>query len=195
MSKYLNHGNKLLYFAEKTNDSTYATPVKWNGLVGGEMENESESENIYADDIVYATSSGAKSKKVTLKVLQIPKEAETVICGKKYDANEMCTNTGTKKKVALMWCENVIDTETGKEFRRLHIFYDCFLVGQPKFETETDEDKVSVSEIELEFTSTANEEIVDSNMNAIDYVIVDESEKTKPIFDTLGTEVYIPTFA
>lgn len=195
MSKYLNHGNKLLYFAEKTSGSTYATPVKWNGLIGGEMENESESENFYADDIVYATLGGAKSKKVTLKVAQIPKEAETTICGKKYDENEMCTNTGTKKKVALMWCENVIDTETGKEFRRLHIFYDCFLVGQPKFETETDEDKASVSEIELEFTSTANEDIVDSNMNAIDYVIVDESEKTKPIFDTLGTEVYIPTFA
>lgn len=195
MAKYLAHGNSFLYMAVNNGNGSYATPQRIEGLISAEMENESESENFYADNIAYATLSGAKSKKISLKVAQLIKWFMTYGCGYKYDANGMSTPTGSKRKLAVMWCEQVVDVDSGEEHRRLHIFYNCMLNGQPKLETETDEDKAKVSEIELEFTATANENIKDSNGNAVDYVVVDESEDTRTIFDNLGTSVYVPTFA
>lgn len=191
MARLLHHGNKDLYMAVATS-TTFQTPQRCEGLISAELENESESEIFYADDIAYATLRGAKSRKLTLKVAQINNFMAKACMGVEWDENTMGTTTGAKSKLAIYWCENAVDVDTGSTTRRLHILYNCVLNGQPKLETETDEDKAKVSEIELEFVCSSNEAVIDKNGNTVDYVTVLESERTKPIFDKLATKVYTP---
>lgn len=192
--RFLQHGNDSLFFAV-FNGSTYATPFKATGLISAEVENESESEAFYADNIAYATLKGAASSTITLTVPYLHKWMKTYLCGYEWDTNGLGCVSGNKSKVAIMYCENIVNVDTNETHRRLHIFYNCMLSGQPKLETETDEDKANVAEIELEFSATPHPTLVDNDGVPVSHVIVDENETTKPIFEQLGKSVYAPTFA
>lgn len=193
--RFLNHGAQDLYYASLNPDGTYYTPRRWEGMISGEIEDESEKENFYADDIVYATLPGAKLRKVSLKVAQIPETAMISVCGfEKDDATGFLCDSNLKKRVAVYWCEKIVDVDTNTSFRRMHILYNAILNGKPKFETETNEDKASVSEIELEFNNFAHPTLVDGDGESVDYVVIDESPATQTIFDNMATKVYVPQF-
>lgn len=192
--KNLIHGASSLVMAVNNGDGTYATPQIIPGLVEAESESEGESEDYYADDIVFANLKGAKSSKITMKISYLTKWFMTYGCGYKYDVNGMSTPTGKKRNLLVGWCEKVVDANTGEEKRKLHLYYNCKLKGQPKTSTKTNEDKAKPNEIELEFTAMVNSNLQDDTGEPIDYIIVNENEKTKSIFDNLDKKVYIPTF-
>lgn len=190
MAKLFLHGNSNLHMAVATSD-TFQTPQKCPGLISGELEDQSESEIHYADDINYAVLRGAKLKKLKLKVSQITNFMAKACMGVEWDENLMGTTTGDKSRLCIYWCENAVDTVTNTTVRKLHILYNCVLNGQPKIETNSNEDKAKPNEIELEFLCYENPAVILNN-KPCDYTSVLESEKSKAIFDALDTKVYTP---
>lgn len=194
--RILIHGNEGLVTAVwNAQTSSWATPNIHEGLVGVEMESESENEIFYADDIAYATLGGNSVRKVTLNLCNIENNLRTYGCGYKSDSNGLMVNTGTKNYLAVQFIQRCKDVDTGEEFRRLHILYKCQVSGQPKESTETNEDKLTPVEWEVELSAMGNPAVTNKAGTPIDYVVVDESPETADIFANYTKQIYKPTFA
>lgn len=190
MARYLNHGNRELWWAPIEN-GRIGTPQRWHGLASTEQESEQESENIYKDDIVYYTLEGDASYKLTLKVAQIPSEFAKACLGYVETVEGAWAPSGSKKPCVVFFRNTILDGETGAERPKLHFFYNA-LVSDPKLETGTDEDKPTENEIELEFSCTKSTIVTDADDIPVANSSIERTETNKAFFDTYKTAVLVP---
>lgn len=194
--RILTHGAEgFVYAVWNPTTSSFYTPQVHEGLTSVEIENESDVELFYADNIAYATLSGNSTRKITLGLCNIENNLRTYGCGYKSADNGLMIDTGSKSYLAVQFIEKCKDVDSGEEFRRLHIFYRCKINGQPKEETETNEDKLSPVEWEVELSSMGHPNITNSKGKLIDYVVVDETADNKSIFENYTKQIYRPLFA
>lgn len=200
MNKGLNSGASGLFFAEiKYNDqgqiTGFGVPFEQVGLVKFESECSASTKNIYADNRVHAGLTGSESDEISLNILQMDDDFQTIVRGGYKDANGGYTFNDEPKNVAVMHIENIIDTTNSSVMRRMHIFYQAKLTADPKKKHETDEDEIKHVEFECTLKATPCDFVKDKNGKPSTYGYLDETAENKAIFDDLASAgVPIATF-
>ena len=176
-------GLKNCYYAKATFDEdgnvSYAVPVRLPGAVSISLDPEGESENWYADDIVYAVLNNNAGYEGDLELALIPEEFSKDILHEEEDANGVLLENADAEfeRFALLF------EFTGDKKAIRHVFY-CCSASRPSQEGDTKEDEKEVKTEELSITASAL---------ANGYVKAKTSSNTsKEAYDKWYTEVYMP---
>ena len=171
-------GLKNCYYAKATFDEdgnvTYGKPVRLPGAVSIGLDPEGESENFYADDIVYVVLNNNAGYEGDLELALIPEEFLKDILHEEEDANGVLLENAdnTFERFALLF-----------EFTGDHVFY-CCSASRPSAEGDTKEDEKDVQTEELSIIASAL---------ANGYVKAKTGENTsKAVYDAWYDEVYMP---
>ena len=176
-------GLKNCYYAKATFDEdgnvTYGKPVRLPGAVSIGLDPEGESENFYADDIVYVVLNNNAGYEGDLELALIPEEFLKDILHEEEDANGVLLENAdnTFERFALLF------EFTGDQKAIRHVFY-CCSASRPSVEGETKEDEKEVQTEELSIIASAL---------ANGYVKAKTGENTsKAVYDAWYDEVYMP---
>ena len=186
MSKKTNKirfGLKNCYYAKATFDEdgnvTYDTPKRLPGAVSLSLDPEGESENFYADDIVYVVLNNNAGYEGDLELALIPEEFLKDILHEEEDANGVLLENAnsTFERFALLF------EFTGDQNAIRHVFY-CCSASRPSQEGDTKEDEKEVKTEELSIIASAL---------ANGYVKAKSSTNTsKAVYDAWYDAVYMP---
>lgn len=189
MSKKTNKirfGLKNCYYAKATFDEdgnvTYDTPKRLPGAVSLSLDPEGESENFYADDIVYVVLNNNAGYEGDLELALIPEEFLKDILHEEEDANGVLLENAnsTFERFALLF------EFTGDQNAIRHVFY-CCSASRPSAEGDTKEDEKEVKTEELSIIASAL---------ASGYVKAKSSVNTsKAVYDAWYDAVYMPPAA
>ena len=176
-------GLKNCYYAKATFDEdgnvTYGKPVRLPGAVSIGLDPEGESENFYADDIVYVVLNNNAGYEGDLELALIPEEFLKDILHEEEDANGVLTENANNEfeRFALLF------EFTGDKNAIRHVLY-CCSASRPSVEGETKEDEKEVQTEELSIIASAL---------ANGYVKAKTGENTsKAVYDAWYDEVYMP---
>ncbi len=186
MSKKTNKirfGLKNCYYAKATFDEdgnvTYDTPKRLPGAVSLSLDPEGESENFYADDIVYVVLNNNAGYEGDLELALIPEEFLKDILHEEEDTNGVLLENAnsTFERFALLF------EFTGDQNAIRHVFY-CCSASRPSQEGDTKEDEKEVKTEELSIIASAL---------ANGYVKAKSSTNTsKAVYDAWYDAVYMP---
>jgi len=186
MSKKTNKirfGLKNCFYAKATFDEdgnvTYDTPKRLPGAVSLSLDPEGESENFYADDIVYVVLNNNAGYEGDLELALIPEEFLKDILHEEEDANGVLLENAnsTFERFALLF------EFTGDQNAIRHVFY-CCSASRPSQEGDTKEDEKEVKTEELSIIASAL---------ANGYVKAKSSANTsKAVYDAWYDAVYLP---
>ena len=189
MSKKKNkvrYGLKNCYYAKATFDEdgnvTYDTPKRLPGAVSLSLDPEGESENFYADDIVYVVLNNNAGYEGDLELALIPEEFLKDILHEEEDENGVLLENAnnTFERFALLF------EFTGDQHAIRHVFY-CCSASRPSQEGDTKEDEKEVKTEELSIIASAL---------ASGYVKAKSSANTsKAVYDAWYDAVYMPPAA
>jgi len=189
MSKKKNkvrYGLKNCYYAKATFDEdgnvTYDTPKRLPGAVSLSLDPEGESENFYADDIVYVVLNNNAGYEGDLELALIPEEFLKDILHEEEDENGVLLENAntTFERFALLF------EFTGDQHAIRHVFY-CCSASRPSQEGDTKEDEKEVKTEELSIIASAL---------ASGYVKAKSSINTsKAVYDAWYDAVYMPPAA
>ena len=176
-------GLKNCYYAKATFDEdgnvTYGKPVRLPGAVSIGLDPEGESENFYADDIVYVVLNNNAGYEGDLELALIPEEFLKDILHEEEDANGVLLENAdnTFERFALLF------EFTGDQKAIRHVFY-CCSASRPSAEGDTKEDEKDVQTEELSIIASAL---------ANGYVKAKSSANTsKAVYDAWYDAVYMP---
>jgi phi13 family phage major tail protein len=176
-------GLKNCYYAKATFDEdgnvTYGKPVRLPGAVSIGLDPEGESENFYADDIVYVVLNNNAGYEGDLELALIPEEFLKDILHEEEDANGVLLENAdnTFERFALLF------EFTGDQKAIRHVFY-CCSASRPSAEGDTKEDEKDVQTEELSIIASALTN---------GYVKAKTGENTsKAVYDAWYDEVYMP---
>ena len=176
-------GLKNCYYAKATFDEdgnvTYGKPVRLPGAVSIGLDPEGESENFYADDIVYVVLNNNAGYEGDLELALIPEEFLKDILHEEEDANGVLLENAdnTFERFALLF------EFTGDQKAIRHVFY-CCSASRPSAEGDTKEDEKDVQTEELSIIASAL---------ANGYVKAKTGENTsKAVYDAWYDAVYMP---
>ena len=176
-------GLKNCYYAKATFDEdgnvTYDTPKRLPGAVSLSLDPEGESENFYADDIVYVVLNNNAGYEGDLELALIPEEFLKDILHEEEDANGVLLENAnsTFERFALLF------EFTGDQNAIRHVFY-CCSASRPSQEGDTKEDEKEVKTEELSIIASAL---------ANGYVKAKSSTNTsKAVYDAWYDAVYMP---
>ena len=147
-------GLKNCYYAKAAFDEdgnvTYGKPVRLPGAVSIALDPEGESENFYADDIVYYVLNNNAGYEGDLELALIPEEFLKDILHEEEDANGvLLENANTEyERFALLF------EFTGDDHAIRHVFY-CCSASRPSAEGDTKEDEKEVKTEELSIIASA----------------------------------------
>ena len=156
MSKKTNKirfGLKNCYYAKATFDEdgnvTYDTPKRLPGAVSLSLDPEGESENFYADDIVYVVLNNNAGYEGDLELALIPEEFLKDILHEEEDANGVLLENAnsTFERFALLF------EFTGDAKAIRHVLY-CCSASRPNMEGNTREQQKEVKTEQLTLTAT-----------------------------------------
>ena len=74
MSNKVTFGLKNVYYAKRTNETTYETPVPIPGAVEISLEPKGEGAEFYADDVLYYSAPNNQGYDGTLTIANIPEQ-------------------------------------------------------------------------------------------------------------------------
>jgi len=149
------------------------------GAVSIGLDPEGESENFYADDIVYVVLNNNAGYEGDLELALIPEEFLKDILHEEEDANGVLLENAdnTFERFALLF------EFTGDQKAIRHVFY-CCSASRPSAEGDTKEDEKDVQTEELSIIASAL---------ANGYVKAKTGENTsKAVYDAWYDEVYMP---
>ena len=176
-------GLKNCYYAKATFDEdgnvTYDTPKRLPGAVSLSLDPEGESENFYADDIVYVVLNNNAGYEGDLELALIPEEFLKDILHEEEDANGVLLENAntTFERFALLF------EFTGDQHAIRHVFY-CCSASRPSQEGDTKEDEKEVKTEELSIIASAL---------ANGYVKAKSSVNTSnAVYDAWYDAVYMP---
>jgi len=179
-------GLKNCHYAKATFDEdgnvTYDTPKRLPGAVSLSMDPEGESENFYADDIVYYVLNNNAGYEGDLELALIPEEFLKDILHEEEDENGVLLENAntTFDRFALLF------EFTGDDHAIRHVFY-CCSASRPSQEGDTKEDEKEVKTEELSLIASAL---------ANGYVKAKSSvNTTKAVYDAWYDAVYMPPAA
>ena len=188
------YGNQNFGYAPIVNSQgsySFGTPVILKGMVSASAEVEESTSNIYADNKVYCVVTGAKTRNLT-STLRYITEAYAQFLGFKLEDNGMLVDTGNKPNHCVFFETLEKDCETGEETRTLHYFYNV-KAQTPNVESSTTEEEIEGAELEVEYTSSASEFVVDSDGKYVGYGKITRTTVNKNLYDTFLTSVLLPT--
>lgn len=176
-------GLKNCHYAKATFDEdgnvTYDTPVRLPGAVSLSMDPEGETENFYADDIVYYVINNNSGYSGDLELALVPESFSKDILHEEEDANGvMAENANVSyERFALLF------EFTGDKNAIRHVLY-CCSASRPSMEGETAEDEKEVQTETLSLSATAL---------ANGYVKAKTSSTTnQAVYDSWYDKVYEP---
>ena len=179
-------GLKNCYYAKATFDEdgnvSYGTPKRLPGAVSISLDPEGESENFYADDIVYVVLNNNAGYEGDLELALIPEEFLKDILHEEEDENGVLLENAntTFERFALLF------EFTGDQNAIRHVFY-CCSASRPSQEGDTKEDEKEVKTEELSIIASAL---------ASGYVKAKSSVNTsKAVYDAWYDAVYMPPAA
>ena len=179
-------GLKNCHYAKATFDEdgnvTYDTPKRLPGAVSLSMDPEGESENFYADDIVYYVLNNNAGYEGDLELALIPEDFLKDILHEEEDANGVLLENAntTFERFALLF------EFTGNEHPIRYVLY-CCSASRPSQEADTKEDEKEVKTEELS--------IIASPL-ANGYVKTKTTVNTsKAVYDAWYDAVYMPPAA
>ena len=177
-------GLKNCYYAKATFDEdgnvTYGKPVRLPGAVSIGLDPEGESENFYADDIVYVVLNNNAGYEGDLELALIPEEFLKDILHEEEDANGVLTENANNEfeRFALLF------EFTGDKNAIRHVLY-CCSASRPSVEGETKEDEKEVQTEELSIIASA---LANGAVKA-----KTSSNTSKAVYDAWYDAVYEPT--
>ena len=177
-------GLKNCYYAKATFDEdgnvTYGKPVRLPGAVSIGLDPEGESENFYADDIVYVVLNNNAGYEGDLELALIPEEFLKDILHEEEDANGVLTENANNEfeRFALLF------EFTGDKNAIRHVLY-CCSASRPSVEGETKEDEKEVQTEELSIIASA---LANGAVKA-----KTSSNTSKAVHDAWYDAVYEPT--
>lgn len=187
------HGNKNFGFAPivtNENTKTFGTPVAIPGLVGATIEVEQEDTNIYADNAVWCVAKGAKVRTATATFRNIPSSYASYL-GFKATVNGGFTDTGTFANHCIFFETGGENCEDGTKSRRLHFLYNV-KASEPTQESTTDEEEVEAAELEVSYTASESDFVLDADGEAVQYFYIDRTEQNASLYDSFMTAVIMP---
>lgn len=194
--KWIVYGDKEFYYALLKDGSSgtkeFDTPVRIPGMRGFTSEVEQEDTQVYADDMIYATIPGVKSRTGEATVLYIPSAYAVAALGYKKMTNEMLVDTGVKQPHCIFYVQDARNADTGEITQIIHFFYNV-TASEGEIETTTVEDEVEVNEMTISYTCANSAIAKDSEGNGVAYGKLVRSETNATLFDTYKTTVLLPT--
>lgn len=189
------HGNKNFGYAPIVAGDTpsFGTPVMIPGLVSTQIEVEQSDTNIYADDKVFCVAKGAKVRTATATFRNIPSSYMPFL-GFKAQDNGGYSDTGSFANHCIFFETGGENCEDGTTSRRLHFLYQV-KASEPTWESSTDEEDVEAAELEVEYTATSSDFVMDEDGDAVQYFFIDRTEANKDLFDSFESAVIMPTSA
>ena len=138
------------YDASNNPTYTYSTPVKINGAVSLDLDNENESTEFFADDVNYYNQSQNNGYSGSLEVAEIPETMYTDVWGEEKDANGVFVEktSDITKNIALMYQISGDDHAVG------HLLYNVAL-SKPNMGGETMEGSRDPQTYTMDMSATA----------------------------------------
>lgn len=176
-------GLKNCHYAKATFDEdggvTYAKPKRIPGAVSLSMDPEGETENFYADDVVYYVMNNNSGYDGDLEIALIPEEFSKEILHEEEDTNGVLAENANAsfERFALLF------EFTGDKRAIRHVLY-CCSASRPTIEGSTAEDSKEVQTETLNLSATAL---------ANGYVKAKTGSNTsKAVYDSWYDSVYEP---
>lgn len=188
------HGNKNFGFAAITDNEgvkAFTAPTMVPGLVSCSIEVDQDSENVYADDIVYCVAKGAKVRTANASFRYIPASYLTYL-GFKEAANGGYTDTGTFANHAIFFETGGEDCDTGTSARKLHFLYNV-KASEPNVDAETDEDSIEPAEIEVEYNAQDSDFVKDADGVSVQYYFIERTEANAALYDSFINAIILPS--
>lgn len=188
------HGNKNFGYAPivVTDDvKSFGTPTMIKGLVSVSIEVEQEDTNIYADNEVFCVAKGAKVRTATAAFRNIPATYAQYL-GFKATENGGFTDTGVFASHCIFFETGGEDCDTGEKVRRLHFLYNV-KASEPTQESTTDEEEVEAQELEVNYTASTSDFVVDVDNEGVQYFFIDRTPANADLYDSFVSAVILPT--
>lgn len=161
---------------------TYGTPVRFPGAVNLTLDTRGDTNDFYADDRIYYTSTANNGYNGTYEAAEIPQSFRVDVLGEVLGADNVLTeiNTNQSKKIALMFEFN------GDAKATRHVLYDVKM-ARPTTSGATTTDTIEPQTQELTFVAAPR----------IDGVVKRSTtaETEAGVYDAWYTAVYEPTTA
>lgn len=171
-------------FAEGTGAITYGTPVAFPGAVSLSLDAQgNETENFYADDIIYYAAQGANGGyQGDFEVAKVIDSFHTDILGDKTDKNGLIVEDADapQKEFALL-CQF-----TGDKHATRHVLYRC-TATRPSFGSQTKEETATP------ITETITITAIPANVGGGNYVKAKATPDASN-YDQFFTTVQLPSF-
>ncbi|MBS6063771.1 MAG: phage tail protein [Peptostreptococcaceae bacterium] len=183
MANKVKYGLKNIHVFPITEDTsekiTYDKAIPIQGAVSLSMKASGDSNEFYADDVVYWGEYSNNGYDGDLEIAKIPEEFETAILGFIKDKNgAIVESTEVKSKNFAIAFE--IDGDVNQV---RHILYKCS-VSRPDVEGETKKEKIEpkTDKLSLKAMATLKDGLIKAKL-----------EKGKTGYDTFMTAPYMPT--
>lgn len=155
MANKVKYGLKGVHYAVATiapdGTATYATPVAWPGAVSLSLDPEGDTNNFFADNIVYATFSANAGYSGELETALTPDSFYTDVLGYVSDDDGKVVIEDAGAAVvhfALLFQFEGDDTATK------HVLYNC-TAKRPSMEASTTEDSIEAQTDTIELTASS----------------------------------------
>lgn len=186
MANKVKYGLKNVYYAIATDDGTgaltYGTPVAWKGAVSLSLDAQGDTNNFYADNILYFTSTANNGYQGDFECALIPDSFRTDVLGEELDAKGFYVERAGKPTVEFA----LLFQFEGDENATRHCLYRCS-ASRAAVNGNTVEESIEpqTESITLTAMPRINDEVVKSRC-AYD-------EETTSAYQKWFTEVQTPT--
>lgn len=187
------HGNRNFGFApiiDNNGVKSFGTPVMIQGMVSSSIEVEQEETKIYADDVEYCVSKGAKARSATVNFRNIPASYASFL-GFKESLNGGFTDTGIYPTHCIFFETQEEDCESGISQPTLHYLYSV-KASEPSKESNTDEESVEAADIEVNYTASFSSFVVDADNEPVQYYYLTRTEQNADLYDSFKSAVILP---
>lgn len=167
MPNKIKYGLKNVYYAIATDDGTgtltYATPVAWRGAVNLTLDAEGDTNNFYADNIVYWTGTANNGYSGSLETALIPDSFRQDVLGEELDQGNVMI-----EKVGMPTVEFALLFQfEGDEKASRHCMYRC-TASRPSVTGATVEASITPQTETINLTAMAriSDDVVKARCNA-----------------------------
>ena len=123
MANKVKFGLSNCYIAPIKNDGTYDTPIAVPGAVSLSLEPQGDTNDFYADNYIYFSSTANQGYEGDLEIAMIPDEIRTAIMGETVDTNGAYIETSSDTFKNFAFGFQIEGDERGRRFW----YYNCSL--------------------------------------------------------------------
>lgn len=182
MANKVKFGLQNVYFAKLTESGgtiTYATPVAMPGAVNLSLSIAGDSNDFYADDIVYFSASANQGYEGDLEIALMPDAFRTTILGETVD-----TNGAWLEDASVIPERFALGGEiTGDDASRRFWFYNCS-VSRPNVEASTKEASITPQ------TDTLSIKAMPRSTDSAVKIVMEESSTNTTAYNGFFSAVY-----